>query len=92
MIKQSDELMSVLCDIEAGRLGAKEDRNKRAMEAEYQRNKKPEKKQMRDDVKRSKRLETCEVLVRSVLEFGMDYINNLKMKDIRVLLRYHFGS
>ena len=42
MIKQSDELMSVLCDIEAGRLGAKEDRNKRAMEAEYQRKKKYE--------------------------------------------------
>ena len=40
---------------------------------------------------RLKVLETCEVLVRSVLAFGMDHINNLKMKELRVLLRYHFG-
>ena len=28
----------------------------------------------------------------SVLVFGMDHVNNLKLKDLRVLLRYHFGS
>ena len=39
-----------------------------------------------------KGIDTCEVLVRSVLEFGMDYINNLKVKDLRVLLCYQFGS
>ena len=30
--------------------------------------------------------------IRSVLILGMDHINNLKVKDLRVLLRYHFGS
>ena len=37
MIKQANELASVLCDIESDRLGAKEDRKKRATEAEDQR-------------------------------------------------------
>ena len=37
-------------------------------------------------------LESCEALVCSVLTFGMDHINNLKFKEILVLLRYHFGS
>ena len=31
-------------------------------------------------------------MVRSVLTIGMDHINNLKLKELRVLLRYHFGS
>ena len=62
------------------------------MEAEDQSNKKSEQKQTRDDDERLKGLETCEVLVHSVLEFGMYHINNLKLEDIRVLLHYHFGS
>ena len=37
---------------------------------------------MRDDDDRSKGLETFEVLVCSVLAFGMDHINNLKVKDL----------
>ena len=47
---------------------------------------------MRDDDERLKGLETCEVLVRSALEFVIDHINNLKVKDSRVILCYHFGS
>ena len=47
---------------------------------------------MRDDDERLKGLDNCEVLVRSVLAFGMDHINNLKVKDLRVLLCYDFGS
>ena len=47
---------------------------------------------MRDDDERLKGLQTCEVLVRSVLAFGMDHINNLKVKNHRVLLHYQFGS
>ena len=31
-------------------------------------------------------------MVSSVLAFGMDHINNLKVKDLRVILCYHFGS
>ena len=31
-------------------------------------------------------------MVSLVLLFGMDHINNLKVKDLRVLLCYHFGS
>ena len=30
-------------------------------------------------------------MVRSVLTFGMDHINTLKFKELRVLLCYHFG-
>ena len=45
-----------------------------------------------DDYKRLKGLDNFEVLVHSVLEFGMGNINNLKVKDLRVLLCYHFGS
>ena len=47
---------------------------------------------MRYDDKRLKGLETCEVWFCSVLAFGMDHINNLKVKDLRVLLCYQFGS
>ena len=53
---------------------------------------KSEQKQMRGDYDRLKGLDTCIVLVCLVLVFVMDHINNLKVKDIRVLLRYHFGS
>ena len=41
-IKQANEMASVLCDIESDRLGAKEDRKKRAMDTEDQRNNKSE--------------------------------------------------
>ena len=30
-------------------------------------------------------------MVRYVFKFGMDHINTLKFKELRVLLRYHFG-
>ena len=62
------------------------------MEAEYQTNKKYEQKKMRDDDKRLKGLETYEFWVRSILVFVMDQINNLKVKELGVLLHYHFGS
>ena len=67
MIKQADELASVLCNIESDCLGEKGDRKKRAMEAEDQRKNKSEQKQMRDDDERLKGLDTCEVLVCSIL-------------------------
>ena len=92
IIKQANELASVLYDIESDRLGSKEDRKKRSMEAEDQSKKKYGHKQMRDDDNRLKGIETCEVLVCSVLAFSMDHINNLKVKDLRVITRYHFGS
>ena len=92
MIKQEHELISVLCDIESDCLGVNEDRKKQVMEAEYHRKKKSEKKRISDDDERLKVLETCEVLVSSVLEFGMDHINNQKLKDLRMLLSYHFGT
>ena len=62
------------------------------MEAEDQSKKKHEQKQMRDYDMWLKGIETCEVLVCSVLASGTDYINNLKVKDLRVLLCYHFVS
>ena len=60
------------------------------MEEEDQRKKKSEKKQMRYDDDTLKFLETCEFLVCSVLAFGMDHINNLTVKDLSVILCYHF--
>ena len=33
---------------------------------------------------------SCEALVCSVLTFGMDHINNLKVKELRVIICYHF--
>ena len=36
-------------------------------------------------------IDSCEALVRSVLTFGMDHINILKVRELRVLLRYQFG-
>ena len=62
------------------------------MLVEDQRKKKSEHRYTRDDDERLKYLETCEVLVCSVLSFDMDHINNLKVKGLRVLLSYHFGS
>ena len=92
IINKENKLTSVLCDIESNRLGENDDIKKREMEIEYQRKKKSEQKQMMDDDKRSKVLETCEFLVYSLLEFVMDHINNLKVKYLRVLLHYQFGS
>ena len=91
MIKQANKLASVICDIESDRLLEKEERKKRVTYAEYQRKKKYENKQTRDSEERLKGLDDSEVLVCSVLVSGMDQINNLKLKDLRVLLRYHFG-
>ena len=67
MIKQAKELASVLCDIQSDRLGTKEDRKKIEMEAEDQGGNKYEQNHIRDDDEKLKDLETCEVLVRSVL-------------------------
>ena len=39
-----------------------------------------------------KGLDNFKDLVLSILVFGMDQINNLKVKDIMVLICYHFGS
>ena len=64
---------------------------KRATEAKDQRKKKSEHKHMRDDDEWLKYIDTCNFLINSVLAFGMDHINNLKLKDLGVLLCYHFG-
>ena len=58
------------------------------MEEEDQRMEKSEKKHIRDDDNRIKGFENCEVLVGSVLAFDMYHINNLKVKNLRVLLRF----
>ena len=47
---------------------------------------------MRGDDERLKGLETCEVLVHPVLAFGMDHINKIKVKYLRLIICYHFGS
>ena len=92
MIKQEIFLTDVLGNIDSDNLGTKEDRKKRVMEAEDQRKNKPEQNQRRYDDDRSEVILTCGVLVHLVLEFGMYLIKKPKVKDLRVLIHYHFGS
>ena len=47
---------------------------------------------MKEDDYRLKVIANCGVLVCSVLEFGTDHINNIKVEELRVLLCYIFGS
>ena len=47
---------------------------------------------MSEDDERLKGLDTCKILVWYILSFGIDHINTLKVKEIRVLFQYHFGS
>ena len=54
--------------------------------------KKSEQNYIRDYDDRLNSFDTCEVLVHQVLAFGMDHINNLKLKETRVMLHYHSGS
>ena len=62
------------------------------MEADDNRRNKYEQNYTRGYYKRLKGLDNCEVFFRSVLEFGMDHINSIKAKELRVLLCYHFDS
>ena len=78
--------------MESDRIREKEEKKKRATEVEENRRHKYEEKQVRENEDRLRGLESCEALVRSVLTFGMDHINNLKVKELRVLLCYHFSS
>ena len=91
IITQVNKLTSFFGDIQSDHLEAKEDINNRERGSKYQRNNKAEQNQMRDDYGRSKIINNCEVLVRSVLTFGVDHIKNLKGKGLGVLLIYHFG-
>ena len=70
----------------------KEEKKKKSTEVEENRRQKSEEKQVRENEERLRGIEICEALVCSVLTIGMDCINKLKVKDLRVLLRYHFGS
>ena len=69
-----------------------EEKKKRATEVEENRRRKSEEKQVMENEDRLRGLESCEDFVRSILTFGMDCISNLKVKEIQVLLHYHFGS
>ena len=69
-----------------------EEKKKRAAEFEENRRQKYEEKQVTENEYKLRGFESCEALVRSVLTFGMDHINILKVKELRVLLRYQFGS
>ena len=62
------------------------EKKKRATEVEENRRQKYEEKHFRENEYRLRILESCEALVRSVFTIGMDHINNLKVKEIQVLL------
>ena len=89
-IRQANKLTSLFCDLESDRMRGKEEKKTRAMETEENRRRKTEEKQVRENVNRLRGLESCEALVCSILTFGMDQINNLKAKELWVLLCYHF--
>ena len=57
-----------------------EDKNKRETEAEENRRRKYEEKQVREKSDKLIGIDSCKTLVRFVLTFGMDHINNLKAK------------
>ena len=46
----------------------------------------------REDEESSEVPKNCKGLVDQVLVSGMDYINNTRLKDVKVLLCYYFGS
>ena len=89
--RQENKLASVLCDLESDSMRENEDNKKISMEADENISQKYEEKQVREKKDRLRGIESCEYLDCYVLTFGMDHINNLKVKDIWVLLRYHFG-
>ena len=63
-----------------------------SIKTDNQKKKKSEYNQMREDDERLKGIELCKVLGCSVLEFGMDHTNKHKVKEIKFLIWYHFGS
>ena len=69
-----------------------EENKNRATKVEEKRRREYEEKQVMENEDKLRGLESCEALVCSVLIFGMDHINNIKFKELRVLLHYHFGS
>ena len=81
-----------MCDLESDLMREKEENKKRATEDEKNRRRKSEEKQVRENEDKLRGLESCEALVSSVLTFGMDHINIIKVKELRLILRYHFGS
>ena len=88
-IRQANKLAYVLCDFESDCMRGKEDKKKRATGIEENRRQKSEEKQVRENDYRLRDLESCEALVCYVFTFGMDHINNIKFKDLWVLLCYH---
>ena len=91
-IRQANKLASVPCDLESDQTREKEEKKKIVTEAEENIRRKSEEKQVRENEDRLRGLESCETLVCSVLTFGMDHINNLKVKELQVILCDLFGS
>ena len=90
-IIQSKRLESILCDLDYDFLRGNQQRKNRATEVYENRRQKYEEKQVMENEDRLRGLESCEALVRSVLTFGMYHINNLKLKELQMILCYQFG-
>ena len=73
-------------------MGEKEENKKIATEVEGNRSRKSEENQVKENKDKLRGLESCEALVHSVITIGTYNINNLKVKELQVLLRCHFGS
>ena len=72
--------------------GKNEEKKNRATQVEENRRQKSEDKKVTENEDKLRGLDSCEALVCSILIFDMDHINNLKVKELWVLLRYYFGS
>ena len=59
---------------------------------EKNRRQKSEDKQVKKNEDKFRGLESCESWVSSILTFDSDHIKTLKVKELRVLLCYQFGS
>ena len=74
-------MASVLCDLSSSCIGVKQEKKKRDTEAEENRRRDSEEKQVRENKDRLRFLKSFEALICSVLIFGMDHINNLKSRS-----------
>ena len=79
----------MISDIEPDCLVAKYNRNKISLKSRDKKKYKSEKNQRRDDEVSSEWLQTCTIMVGTVLAYDMNHTKNLKVKDLMVLICYH---
>ena len=85
-------MADLLGDTEKDRLVAKEQQKKKAIEAKEQKKKKAEDKGKKDKKYWLEGLQSCTVLIGSILANGIDHAKTLAVKELKTLLCYQFKS